>query len=53
MMHEKSIEKIAFYANGTLYEWFFLPFGLKCAPASFVMLMNIVLKGYVMKFCFV
>ncbi|MES2287473.1 MAG: retropepsin-like aspartic protease/reverse transcriptase [Bacteroidota bacterium] len=43
----------AFEANGTLYEWNVMPFGLKGAPATFVGLMNFVLSGLIIKTCFV
>jgi hypothetical protein len=52
-MHPDSVNKTAFYANGNLYEWLVMPFGLKNAPATFVSLMNRVLEGYILKFCFV
>ncbi|CAL8136546.1 unnamed protein product [Orchesella dallaii] len=52
-LHPDSVEMTAFYANGVLYEWLVMPFGLKGAPATFVTLMNFVLRDYVMKFCFI
>ena len=47
------IPKTAFYANGRLYEWLVMPYGLKNAPASFVEFMNETLDEYIGKFCFV
>jgi len=52
-MHEDSIPYTAFYGNGVLYEFKVLPFGLVTAPATFVTLMNRVLEGYIIKFCYI
>ncbi len=52
-LHPDSRHLTAFEANGVLYEWNVMPFGLKGAPATFVSLMNFVLSGLIMKICFV
>ncbi len=52
-LDEKSRPMTAFYANGCLYQWRVLPFGLSGAPATFVQLMNITLDGYIGTFVFV
>lgn len=52
-MDESSVEKTAFYGNGILYEFLVMPFGLVSAPATFVTLMNRVLRDYIYKFCFI
>lgn len=36
-----------------MYEWNVMPFGLKGSPSTYVMLMNEVLRGFIMKICFV
>jgi hypothetical protein len=52
-LRKSDIPKTAFYANGQLYEWKVMPFGLMNAPASFVEFMNDALKDFVGKFLFV
>lgn len=52
-MHSESRHLTAFDANGVLYEWNVMPFGLKGSPSTYVMLMNEVLRGFIMKICFV
>lgn len=50
---KESRHMTAFYANGILYQWKVLPFGLSGAPVTFVTLMNRVLENYVGDFAFV
>lgn len=52
-LDEASAEKTAFIANGELYEFNFLPFGVMNGPASFSRLMNIVLKGIKSCMCYI
>ncbi len=52
-LHPESRHLTAFDANGVLYEWNVMPFGLKGSPSTYVMLMNEVLSGLIMKICFV
>jgi hypothetical protein len=52
-LRKSDIPKTAFYANGQLYEWKVMPFGLMNAPASFVEFMNEALHDFVGKFVYV
>jgi Reverse transcriptase (RNA-dependent DNA polymerase). len=52
-VEEGSRHKLAFFANGVLYEFLVMPFGIKNAPATFQYLMYIVLGEYYNKFVFV
>lgn len=44
-LDSKDTEKTAFVANGQLYEFHCLPFGMVNGPPSFMLLMNDILKG--------
>ena len=48
-MMDGDIEKTAFIANGQLYEFVVMPFGLKTAPATFQRMMDEVLEGLIDK----
>lgn len=53
VLHPESRNLTAFDANGVLYEWNVMPFGLKGSPSTYVMLMNQVLGPLIMKCVFV
>jgi len=52
LMDEGSIKYTTFDFEGKLYQFLVMPFGLKNSPATFVSLMNEVLKGIIGDFCF-
>src|SRR6185369_15656793 len=49
-LSEDSIAKSAFCTEKGLWEFLVMPFGLKCAPKTFVGLMNHIFKKYIDKF---
>ena len=52
-MAEEDIAKTAFATRQGLFEWTRMPFGLKCAPATFYRMMNHVLSGLTYRHCLV
>ncbi len=52
-MEDDSVEYTTFNFQGRLYQFLVMPFGLKNSPATFVGLMNEVLKGVIGKFAYV
>ena len=52
-LDEKTKHKTAFITHDNLYQFKRLPFGLVNAPATFQMIMNLILKGLTWKHCLV